>query len=284
MIRFLCLFLLLLCNLDALSLKEPTGELKQPATTLLELFDIPSTLTPKELVPYLKAHWLQKGKERWEMEKRCEEKGKAALPLLRALGCINSIHAEKKNYQYALVLGAMGKTMQRRLDFLYKEWKRGVRFDQIVLLTGERDLDPTREKFPEGLKSETDLFLHLFDRHPLKKIAPYTLINSPKQIQKDGSLRRPTTASTMRDWLRSRPSLGDCLAISTQPFVGYQEAVVRAFLPKGFSVEGVGPGTDNCYPTADLDLEVPPVPYPLSIYLDNIAKWLVYEEKMHLLD
>jgi len=87
----------------------------------------------------------------------------------------------------------------------------------------------------------------------------------------------PTLQSTIRDWMATSPAPGSCLAISTQPFVGYQEAACKFLLSDQYPVEGVGPGTENVYPSADLDLEGQKTPYPIAIYLVNFAKWLLYE-------
>ena len=289
--RKVIFFLLFSLTLHTLHLTDEKGELIQPAKELLTLFDVPIYSSPHsqfsiaEILYYLQNHWMQEGKERWEMENRFEEKRELALPVLKAIGCIETIHAEKTHYRYALVLGSLGKTMQHRLDFLYEEWQKGVRFDQIVLLTGERDLDPKIEEFPPNLRTETELFLYLFQSHPLKMTVPHVVVNSPKQTLPNGTLRRPDTLATVRDWLSLLPTPGSCLAISTQPFVGYQEAVIRFALPPSFELECIGPGTQNVYPNAGMDLpagmnpdtQTKNPPYPIAIYLDNFTKWLLYE-------
>lgn len=230
----------------------------KPATQkLLALFDVSEDEVEQQ--------WLQARKERWEMHCSLENKLEIALPTLKEIGCVDAVHAPLEHYDYALVLGAIGPVMQLRLDYLYEEWKRGVRFDQIVLLSGRRDLDPKMEMIPEGAQFETDLFLHLFDRHPLKNLASHLVIDSPKQQLEDGTWRRPTTQSTIEEWLKTSPTPGKCLAASSQPFVGYQEAVIKSILPSTFDVDGVG--SEITYP------------YSLAIYLDNIAKWLYYEDK-----
>lgn len=206
---------------------------------------------------------LQKGKERWQLERICDDRLEEAIPLLKELGCLDSVHAEKKHYNYAVVLGSLGLHMQLRLDFLYEEWKRGVRFDQIVLLSGKRDLEPDREKYPKGLKSEAELFLHLAKNHPLAKTAPIQLIDSDKIKREDGTWRRPDTAKTVKDWNATSPAPGSVLAVSTQPFVGYQHAVLKSLLSNEFDLETIGPETQI---------------FPMALYLDNFAKWMLYEK------
>lgn len=259
--RKLLFFLLFSLNLHALFLLEKPGELKEEVQAFVALFNVPD-FPIDDLVSYVQQHWLQKNKERWEMKNAWEEKWEKALPLLEKIGCINTIHASGKKYTYALVLGATGRVMQNRLDTLYEEWKRGVRFQQIVLLAGDRDLDPSRETFPENLRTETDLLAYLFEKHPLKDLASHILICAPKKQLEDGTWRRPSTACTILKWLETDPEPGNCLAVSTQPFVGYQEAVLRLLLPQTFTVEGIGQET---------------IYFPMGVYLDNFAKWIQYE-------
>jgi len=256
-------------SLQALELDTESVE----AQELFTLFSVDPDLPTSELLPILQRDWLQLHKERWQMDARFEEKRKEALPLLQRLQFIETVQAKKEHYDYALVLGSLGKTMKRRLDFLYEEWQRGVRFDQVFLLTGQRDLDPAREEVPPGCASETDLFVYLFERHPLKELAPMHVVDSPKQLLPSGKIRRPNTASTVEDFLKEEPKPGSCLGISTQPFVGYQEAVVKYLLPSSFEVEGVGPGTL----TTGGDIKGVDVPFPIAIYLDTFAKWFYYQ-------
>lgn len=248
--KILFLLFSLLLPLHSVTLYDEKGNLKPAAEEFIELFG-------------LDAFSLQ-GKERWLLEPVCEDKLDEALPILKRLGCIDSIYAQKKHYQYALVLGSLKRHMQMRLDFLYEEWKKGVRFDEIVLLTGQRDLNPERELYPKDLKTETDLFVYLLENHPLKEIAPFKVIDSPKIRQIDGTLRRPDTATTVRDWKASDPKPGSILVVSTQPFVGYQHAVLRSLLPCAFDLETIGPETGI---------------YPMALYLDNFAKWMLYESR-----
>ena len=121
-----------------------------------------------------------------------------------------------------------------------------------------------REIYPEELKTETDLFIHLFENHPLKGVAPVKVVDSPKYRRVDGTLCRPDTAATVCDWRATDPKPGTVLAISTQPFVGYQHAVLKSLLPPEFVLETIGPETEI---------------YPLALYLDNFAKWMLYEKQ-----
>lgn len=260
------LFFLLSCTLHAASITED-GQLKPAAQELVALFDF-QTDSLQELSLLLEKKWLQAHIDCWNMDHRFEENYDSGFALLQELGFTNEVRAANDHYDYALVLGATKSVMEERLDFLYEEYLRGVRFDTIVLLSGARDLDPEIETYPEGLKTEYELLIYLFDRHPLKQLVPYVAIDSPKQLLENGTLRRPTTASTITDWLKTRPAAGSCLAVSNQPFVNYQEAVLCCLLPAPFKVEVIGPNETR--------------KYPLAIYLDLFAKQLKYEQEMLL--
>lgn len=251
--RKILFFLLISFSLCAYQLID-----KPAAQELLALFDVPKDLSIEELIAYLEGEWLQWDKERWEMDSRFEEKKAAALTLLQELDWIDPIQAKERHYDYALILGSTGKAMQAELDFLYEEWKRGVRFDQIVLLSGARDLDPSIETAPPGINTEAELLLYLFNQSLLKDIAPCTWINSAGF--------RPSRAKTISDWLLNDPIPGSCLVVSRQPFISYQEASVRKSLPSDFSLEAIGPAAVQ--------------EYPLSIYLDNFVRVLKYEKDL----
>lgn len=261
-IRKLLIFLFLPFVLHAIQLKDD-GYFKAEVFEFLEFMEVPD-LPDHLILPYVKERWLQANKERWDMDFHSEEKLQQALPYLQRIGCIDTIYASESEYDYALVLGATGPVMQKRLDFLYQEYLRGVHFTQIILLTGDRTLDPKRDGVYENLTNETELFNHLFVNHPLCAVAAHTIVDSKQQTLEDGTKRRPTTKNTLIDWLKLQPKPGKCLAVSTQPFVGYQEAIANTSLPMSFTIEGIGPALSS--------------PYPLAIYLDNFAKWLLYEE------
>lgn len=250
--------------------KEPLinekGELSESFIQLLQACDLPQGSSLEETALITKQAWIQVGKERWEYEERFNDKQEAALPLLKRLGCFEAVNAKESHYDYAIVLGALLSRVAARLDFLFEEWQRGVRFSTLVFLTGERDISPDKELVPEGIETETEMMLYLYHNHPLCAVTrhlPLLVVHTPKQPSLLGLLVRPNTADTVNAWLATRPTPGSCLAVSDQPFVLYQEAVLRYLLPPSFKLEVVG--------AAD------PGKYPLILYLDNLAKWFCYE-------
>ncbi len=152
---------------------------------------------------------------------------------------------------------------------LEKEWEKGVRFRRLAFLTGERFLDPNLEAPLFNLTSkqtEAELMVHLWGKNhaaSLMQNIPFTLVNTPGRKGPNGNWQRPTTKDTVLKWLSYTPKPGKCLCISSQPFIGYQHTVLQTYLPKAFSIETVGASTEK-------DL-------PLSVYLDNMARWLFQE-------
>lgn len=258
--------------LQAVSLLDDRDQIKPEVQRFLDHCNVPRYETLDQLNHYLQEHWLQLNKERWQFEPRMQNLDEALWGLLQDIGCIDAIQSEQETYDYALVLGATGPSMQQRVDFLCQEYERGVRFGQVVLLSGQRDLDPNIERFPDTCTSETDLLVHLYTSSALCNRVPFHVVDSQKILIEENRYRRPNTAKTVADWLATQPIPGSCIVISNQPFVGYQEAVVRSFLPQEFTVEAVGPAA-----------KIPenfPESRRIAVLLDNFAKWF-YAEHQH---
>src|SRR5579872_2282434 len=239
--------------------KNPT----QPLLDLLYLLDIPHQKDLPSIVKETQLRWLRKTKERWEIPDLYPEKKAQAMPLLKQLGCTEAFYAQALFYDYALILGGESVRAQERIDFLIAEWQRGVRFKEVVILTGTRFLDPKTEPLAASLKTETEMMLYLFEKTKMPKELkelPLIVIDTPQQLDRSGIIRRPITSDTVRAWLKTHPKPGKCLVISNQPFIGYHDAVLRTELGKIFFTETVGAA-------ADRSLFLP-------IYLDNLARWI----------
>jgi hypothetical protein len=84
------------------------------------------------------------------------------------------------------------------------------------------------------------------------------------QQAQNGTLRRPNTQDTIDEWLRSyNPQPGSILALSNQPYIGYQDAVLRKALPKTFDVETVGNACSNNTKS--------------TVIIDSLARWIYNE-------
>jgi hypothetical protein len=138
--------------------------------------------------------------------------------------------------------------------------KKGVHVNQIVFLTGERDLLDS-EKQQCGLSLESEMVQWAYIRSDLPKEIHVLFVNAPKK-QRAGVWGRPQTIDTVAAWLGTNPQPGTCLGISNQPYVQYQDAVMRSLLPDTFTVETAGPAVQG-EPT-------------VALILDTIAKHLIY--------
>jgi hypothetical protein len=268
---FKIFLLLLLCSFMDTRRDYLLGEQGEPQRPLYELLDLLNIPHEKDLSSVIKAtqeKWCQLGKERWQFEERYENMKTQALPLLKTLGCIEEVHAAKKTYNYGIFPGGYIPRMKDRLNFMIQEWNRGVRFQEFVILTGERPLDPETEKNHIHLNTESEVLKVLLKEAPLPKEfreIPWTFINVPMQLNKENKPRRPNSQDTILEWLAQKPIPGSCVIFGNQPLVGYFDAVFRTYLPINFPVETIGGGAD--------------LSQSMAFFLDNLARTL-YQENL----
>jgi len=237
--------------------------------------------------------WLRPAdKERWETHTVLPLANDNLQSLLEDLYLVHSIKPSNKHYDHALLLGGTIIDVRNRLAYLITLWNSGVLFDSIVVLAGERLLDTTIEsskllltcnhttlsfnknwQFNGQLpQTETEMMKMVFDQTDIPtawNTIPIIFVNTPMQKTENDSLRRPNTRDTINAWLQIfNPQSKSIIAISNQPFIGYQDAVLRNTLPKNFSVETVG--------CANLDNET------TQIILDSLARWIYHEYQISL--
>jgi len=206
--------------------------------------------------------WIQKG-DRWTFKDRFEDKREEILSVLDSMGMFEAKEATQSHYDYALVPGALHGSVKRRIDHLIKQWNQGVRFNMIVFLTGQRPLHLEKEKAFLPLKTETAMMIYTWEqaKMPLElREVPLVVIDAPPLPLRG----RPTTESTVYVWLKHNPKPGSILMVSSQPYVGYQQAILQTLLPS-FTIEGVGAEGGSSLPT--------------SVLLDTLGKQLSWENK-----
>lgn len=208
---------------------------------------------------------LRKGEPWTKPESSFDAKFEQALPLFERMNFFEEVLPEKKEYTYAIVLGGCMRWMRQRLASLVQAWSSGVRFSEIVVLTGDRPRDVEYENdielsnrdngimpikadwsLPNVLpNNETGLVQLLFDQADLPvefAQLPLTIVNAPKRYLPDGKIVRPNTRTTIEHWLEQdpKPIVGSCLVASSQPYVTYQDVVMRYCMPAEFTVETIG--------------------------------------------
>lgn len=209
------------------------------------------------------------GKERWEIDDIHEDNRAAILKTFQKMEVLDALYPVDTHYNYGIVHGATLDRSRSRMLFLIKLHNQGIAFDNIVVLSGKRILTADeRKRLNYAAENEYEMVQVVWSQldipENLKQI-PITFVDSP-MIEKDGVVTRPTTATTIKTWLKSNPKPGNALTISNQPFCEYQDSVTRTYLPHSFQIETVGPAADED--------EV-----RISVLLDNLARWL-YQENL----
>lgn len=240
-------FLLLLAQISTwpdskrLSLRIEEGPLQE----LLLFFKIPLEQT----IPETQRLWLQKGKERWEFDTRYERFNQQIRPFFEKMGFFEEVTPLRDHYHYVLVHGGLLESMKMRIRFLEALIERGFQFDRIVFLTGAREL-LDEEKAETGLKTEGEMVRYIYENSNLLKSIPTEFWVAP--MKENGG--RPQTSDAISEWLTSSPQPGSCFAISSQPFVRYQDAVFQRLLSPFFQLETGGPAPRTA-PSIDLLLD-----------------------------
>jgi hypothetical protein len=189
---------------------------------------------------------------------------KEFLPLFANLNLLNSIEPHGKNFDIALILGALAETMFIRFEFLISHIQKGISVGRIYILAGNRPLfgreilylqSRFREAFPgkplPSFQTETDvanLMKRIAEReHP--ELPPIEVIDNLVNLQKNA---RPTTATTIQalldQWKKNpkNPWPKRMIAVSSNPHILAQHQTAKNVLEgNGLSgmLETVGPGT-----------------------------------------
>lgn len=225
-----------------------------------------------DLVTATQKHWLRKpGKERWEMEELEADQRSFVLTWAEKQGFFIPWKPSCKIYHAALILGGTTSSMQRRLNYLKQLWDEGVRFQEIVWLTGERPLDDQIDTLVDRCSTEAEASRILWEETPLPddmRRLPVTFIAD--EMKAEGtSLRRPNTKDTILTWMDTTPSARRVLFVSSQPVCYYQFTVIKTTLAKKFLFDLVGPGCD-------------PTKHPAmgAVILDSLARQIYQENSL----
>lgn len=220
--------------------------------------------------------WLRpSGEERWNSPEKKYSNETIMRNIFKKLGLVNAVYAPKKIYQAAFIHGATMGSMKKRIDWLVHEYKQGIRFKKVIFIVGDRVLDEKAENpqvTPElRLKTEDEAAKWLYEHTnlpvTLKKIPVEYVVAKSKIV--NGKVKRANTKDTIVAWLAQNPNpKGDFLAFSNQPFVLYQDLVLKTVLPKTVKLYTVGS-------KADSDVK-------MSVYLDGLAR-VLYQYKQMLM-
>lgn len=239
--------------------------------------------TVASVVDETQKHWLRKpGSERWDISTDSDLPREKIYKICEQLDMFSEVKPEHKEYEYVFVLGALFGTMKFRLTYLVDLWNKGIRFKTIVFLAGSRALNTAQGETQEVLeqwtntkienmpKTEIELLQFIYDHismpDQMRRI-PVQIVNVPMLQNSDGTFRRPTTGDTVEWWLKDNPKPGKILAVSNQPYVWYQNSVLKTLLPATFEVDTVGQACSQ--------------DQKIGLLLDTLAR-ILYQEKMRL--
>jgi len=186
--------------------------------------------------------------ERWDKQEdnqlhtTMKEKQTALIDDLRALGMVDEIKPTKKEYTYALLMGATTARVKQRLVYLASLIGAGYHFEYIVLLGGERQLrEVEKEGLPETITTEAQMMAYLCAQDEQCKDKQSLLVNAPMIQKPDGTVTRPTTDTTLQYFAEIAPHDGSCLVISNNPYAVRQAKVTQRILDQSrFPTESAG--------------------------------------------
>jgi hypothetical protein len=238
---------------------------------ILEFQNIDPRLSLENIIAATQKEWLRPvDSERWHLnETKSETEQEKFFKLFTKIGLTNAILPCQKKYDYVLFMGGDIHGMQERLHFLIQLFKNELQTKEIVFLTAERPLDSDHELVhlkDQQLKTEYDLLQFLYNKSALPELLTTTVtyVNTPNII-KNGKIYRATTPDSIIEWRTVNPQPGSALIISSQPLIGYQNAVALSLLP-AFDIESVGPESSTAVTTPE--------------YFDTLARWLYQEGKL----
>jgi hypothetical protein len=208
--------------------------------------------TLKEANLYAQTNFIRKpGTERWheqeetELHKYMKENRSALIENFKELGMIDEIQPKQKKYVYAGLLGALKERFEYRLNYLNELITAGYQFKYIVLLGGQRPLQPIeKENLPEDITTELEMMTYLFNKSSLKD-SNVIIVDAPMVQKPDGTWTRPITDGTLVYFAKIAPEDGSLLMISNNPYVLRQTKVAqRIFDQQRFPVDGAGKAAD----------------------------------------
>ena len=259
--------------------KKPKPELQR----LLTLTGVTHEDSISSIVNATQKAWLRKpGTERWHMSAVCLENEDAVWGQLRAMGFIDTVVPAKKSYRYLVVLGSLFDSVKLRFKNAIECIKeRDVTVEKIVFLVGNRPCVADQGENEEAFKKfAPDLEVMPKDEYDMAKLVyevmadddikqiPVSFVCAPMKKTADGRLTRPTTQDTIELWIEQEDiESGSCLVVSSQPFVRYQDSVVKTYVPKEIEVETIG--------------QISKRAEELAVVLDTVARYL-YQEKIRL--
>ena len=282
--QFIFIFLLvcsLFCSVDAVPPKTQElflteeGKFQEPLIQLLQLsglYDPQDSL--KDVVAKTQQHWIavragMGGKERTDLHDSVAQQNQvtAVEALARQMGLLDAKMPSLTHYDYGVCLGSFLDGVRMRLAMLVDLWQKGIHFDTLVFLTGERDLrsgvgqiesldqlcNPSKSplpfkkgwKLPEGAPyaTEYDMVRLVWEQVELPDEMAKALTDKVIFVNAlRGDKPRVTTSDTYITWLKQHlPKPGTIVAPSHPLVWTHQDLVGKNVLGESFTLDTIAP-------------------------------------------
>jgi hypothetical protein len=241
----------------------------QPRLKLLQLLEVlgmekECATTAVKINEWAQKSLLRNGERFHEQSKTFEPLRDKIKPLLSDLGFIEGSSAHFKEYQGALLLGALLGAVRTRLHFLIEQWKSGVRFSDLYFLGGQRPLVKDVENVdtfrttdgPLQLRqdwaepsvwptTESEMMQLVYEQADMpqemrKQVKVHHIVSPLKTNPVTGELARPNTDDTVRSWLAATPPPGRYLTVSNAPYIARQDVVIRTIATDDYRFDAIG--------------------------------------------
>lgn len=242
-----------------LDLLEATKLLSQLSHTSQQTKNTSQLALLESLNTLLQEAWLRKPNlERWHLsdDALSAEKKKniaEALNEMHIYGTIEPIKIDNHYRQYdcALLMGALESRVHLRLNYLLDLWKKGLKFNRLFVLTGSRSLDPAQEPITATLaalkidtteeemtgyllktalkeRSKTDPAFQNFERE-------VEIIHMNAPAKPDATRANATDVITKWKDQYDNSANRNILLIANQPYIPYYAGVLTRILSHDFS-------------------------------------------------
>lgn len=255
------------------------GKFQEPLIQLLQLdglYDPQDGL--KEVVAKTQQHWVAVrtgigGKERTDLRDTESQQAQVARveAAARKMGLFDAKTPSLTHYDYGICLGSFLEGVRLRLSMLVDLWQKGVHFDSLVFLTGERDLrsgagaiesleelcNPSKSPLPfkkgwtlpEGAPyaTEYDMVRLVWSQVELPADMVQALVGKVIFVNASrGDKPRASTYDTYNTWLQQyQPKPGTIVAPSHPLVWVHQDLVGKKILGDRFRLDTIAPAADE---------------------------------------
>lgn len=243
-----------------------------PSKTLISLLDALQLVhdgTLEHIKEITQAQWLRPSDlEREDCAEVYADLHDELLPLFKKLTLIDEINPSHTHYQHAIVLSnnSMANNVQR-IAYLYELFKMGIRFEHIHLLGAQNLCTSDDIPLPFFPCTETQAITFLYHNLPKDSAflaIPVTIYDIADRVTDDGMIVRGNTHSQVVQWTAQNPNSQSELWISNNPYITYQDSVIRSCRSHNPFLEVVGPCMKNDF-------------NPIRVCLDTLAR-IIYQK------